>query len=73
MMHRVRIRRQGLQQPQCRHARRREAAARVRARESEDRREVRGRRDGAEGPRGRRDHLEFAVGTYCGWLLNELI
>ena len=56
-----RVRCEGLQQPQRGHARRRETAARVRARESEDRWEVRGGRDGAEGPRGRSDHLNCAV------------
>ena len=61
MMHHVRIRSEGLQQPQCRHARRREAAARICARESEDRQEVRGRRDGAEGPCCRRNHLECGM------------
>ena len=58
---RVRVRREGLQQPQRRHARRRQTAARVRACEREDRREVRVRRDGAESPRGYSDHLECGI------------
>ena len=58
---RVRIRGEVLQQPQRGHARRREAAARVRAREGENRREVCGGCDGAEGPRGRRNHLACGV------------